>query len=360
MPYVFVTRNCNLRCSYCLFKKKDAVLDENTFSKFLDFLDNIGMTKSDMRLVYSGGEALLYPKNILRFADIISKRYPKANVTQAVITNLTIFNKEVFFDKRLDFCGSIDGTEESHNIYRSFCDGSHSHNIVLKNLRYLAACKDEISINYTFIPDNIHADFIEFLKEIISINPRIRWKFLIQPAYKTLNVKNYRWLQDEMIKTAEFLISKAKKGNYISVDFFNSAIKGWYNQKNGEINNKCGYAADLILLTPEGGIFPCSRALVNNNPKIGNVNSPNGLVESSQRVMLREVICQLKDNQSIGCGKTGSPISETGKCSCNESQELLELITSKIIELLEKNLNKDELMKLHEKTKSKIKSEHDF
>jgi uncharacterized protein len=352
MPCILVTKKCNLNCSYCQFEKKDIVLTDSAFIKFLDFIDKIILSKSILTLVYTGGEPLMYPKKVLRFADIVAKRYPGGNAKQIVGTNLTIYNEDVFSDKRLHFAVSIDGTKSSHNVYRSFRNGNPTYNIVIDNLRKLAGFKNNIAVKYTFNPNNVHTDFIEFLKETIHINPDVSWNFSIAAADGTLNSKNFKRVFDEKLRTAEFLISEAKNGNIIKVDFFNNAIKSRYNLKNNIDSKGCGYATGLIMLSPEGDIFPCAGALINNSPKIGNVNSSKGLIESFQRIMLREVISQIKDEQT-GC--VNNPFSELAKCNCKEQRKLSEIITERIIKLLEKNLNEEELMGLYEKTQNKAK-----
>ena len=75
--YIKITEECNMHCSFCYVKQKPGVI-------FLDKVTSFCDKHNPDRIVFHGGEPLLYPQIIL---DIINK-YP--NKKFAITSNLTL------------------------------------------------------------------------------------------------------------------------------------------------------------------------------------------------------------------------------------------------------------------------------
>ncbi len=147
-----VTRNCNLECSHCLrgcaqnekmsFKMIDSILDQ---------VDSIGA------ISFTGGEPLLVPEVLIYTIDEIMRRgIPVTSFF--MVTNATIFSKEVYF-KLVEFYWYCDdeNDEEGMNCLCVSLDEFHDNNCpdIINKWKSLIFYKDykEHTFNYQGIID---------------------------------------------------------------------------------------------------------------------------------------------------------------------------------------------------------------
>ena len=75
--YLKITENCNMKCPFCYVNHKDNVIDN-------DIVYSALKTYNPKKVIFHGGEPLLYPKKILE----IMNNYP--NFEYSITSNLTL------------------------------------------------------------------------------------------------------------------------------------------------------------------------------------------------------------------------------------------------------------------------------
>src|SRR5271157_4523862 len=136
--YVFVTRSCNLSCSYCKvpgLKYKEMSPGQNNLeiTKLLKFIQSNKLDESNDFLVFYGGEPLLnqdFIKQILVNSNGTGIRY-------VLHTNGTLLDQiDPLILKKLNYLFvSIDGQKEIHDYYR----GSGTYDLIIKNINAMKA-----------------------------------------------------------------------------------------------------------------------------------------------------------------------------------------------------------------------------
>ena len=140
--------DCNLKCDYCFYLKKSELYPNfNMHRMSLDTLENlVSSYMATHQPVYSfiwqGGEPLLMGLNFYKEAIKFQQKYckPGSAVSNAIQTNGTLVDDSIaeLFAKYNFLVGlSIDGSEESHNQFRSNHSGIGTYADVVNGIDVL-------------------------------------------------------------------------------------------------------------------------------------------------------------------------------------------------------------------------------
>lgn len=147
--YLVITKKCNLKCSFCIRGDEDNGSDTLSTDNIFRYLDEIHSLNDNIRLIITGGEAVLHPgfRDVLkRSTDIFSKVILCSNgtLTEKFIENTDILRK----------CGvqiSVDGNMSVHDIVR----GKGSYQKARDTVRYLISQNINTSVSSTISKENI-------------------------------------------------------------------------------------------------------------------------------------------------------------------------------------------------------------
>ena len=129
---LYVTNQCNLKCSYC-FDKKNRINDKETeqlnIDDFVNFLRKMNVKKFTIR--FFGGEPLIRLETINKIIKVIEEEriIRNWNVNYNIFTNGTIVNNTVIklIEKyNLTLFLSIDGTKEMHDKNRRYINNKRT------------------------------------------------------------------------------------------------------------------------------------------------------------------------------------------------------------------------------------------
>ncbi len=143
--YVYITRRCNLACSYCwndggrVDGEGPDEPDDALLEAIADFIIANSGERKELEVIFFGGEPLFGIEKIAHFAEYARRRAaPVGKEFRYLLdTNGTIWNDriaQVVKEHRIYILVSLDGAAETHNPHRPFRDGRPSHHVILANV----------------------------------------------------------------------------------------------------------------------------------------------------------------------------------------------------------------------------------
>jgi len=272
MINIYLTTNCNLRCEYCYVNHSDEInfVTDEILDKFLDIMDAINYFNKKKKIMILGGEPFLYPERIFAIKNKITERFGKHDFF--VNSNLTLYNKEIFEDPEIIVPVSIDGTKESHDLFRKTKNKDNTYEISWNNLVKLSLFKKEIPITYTFDPSHLVKNFVEFTKNILSINEKTLFEIDIRPIIGTINQENCKELEIECLRLADYFLEEYNLGNIIPITMISQAVGNKNNQLKSIKASTCSLGDENFTLFSGGDFWPCPHYYIVNKRKLGNLN----------------------------------------------------------------------------------------
>ncbi|WP_298667148.1 anaerobic sulfatase maturase [uncultured Methanofollis sp.] len=179
---------CNLACTYCFYREKEALYPGSRFRMTDEVLDAyirqcLGATRdSPVTIAWQGGEPTLMGLDFFRRSVEMEEKYrrPGMMVENTIQTNGTLLDDEwcEFFREHGFLVGiSLDGTREMHDAYRVDGQGKGSFDRVMRGISLLrehgvehnilacvhAANADRPLDAYRFLRDETGAGHIQFI-----------------------------------------------------------------------------------------------------------------------------------------------------------------------------------------------------
>ena len=188
---------CNLDCEYCFFLSKEMLYPGSRFRMAEDLLDTYvrqlieGQPNApEVIMAWQGGEPTMMGLDFFRLAVELQARYAKPGqpIRNTLQTNGTLLTDEwgEFLAQHGFLVGiSIDGPRELHDAYRVDKGGKPTFDRVMRGLDVLkrhgvewnvlttvhAANGDHGRYVYTFLRDDLGADFVQFIPIIERATP---------------------------------------------------------------------------------------------------------------------------------------------------------------------------------------------
>ena len=246
--FMHLTRNCNLRCTYCYASEKVAVdmtreVGETAIDRFCEVSDHL-------RLQFYGGEPLLM-FDLMRELHAYAERRSASSgsrVSYSMITNGTLFDEEV-----AEFCRSagvgvtlsIDGGEMGQDSGRVFADGRGSFATVDANLDRMLGLR--LFVHVVVDQNNVDhlVDSIRFLFErgvrAIAITPTYALEGFdsCMPA-----------LERQIEELAALYVDYRSRGEHVLVDWFDAGTRDLELPP-------CRFGREDFSVGPDGRIYPC-------------------------------------------------------------------------------------------------------
>jgi len=254
---LYVTEDCNLRCSYCFVKRKRTYLSLETGKQTIDYLLNQPNLEKPIRISFFGGEPLLrfeLIKKLVLYAEKKASQFNK-KVHFGIVTNgILVSDKILSFLKKHNFHLklSIDGDKISHDMYRKTRNGSGTFIKIKKKLEKIKNYFPYPSVRATVMPETSKY-LLENLEFFIKEGFR---RIGLYPALEANWTKKYfSILEKQLNLAADLYIKLFKENQRILILPLQNTI--------GIIANKkpliCGAGKHFVGISPQGEIFPCHR-----------------------------------------------------------------------------------------------------
>ena len=174
---ILTTFKCNFACTYCFEEnvKEQQTMDDATAQQVIAYLKAKALEKHSpkIRLMFYGGEPLLYPGRIMELAASLKPfieaqggRFAFSLVTNGSLLTPALVNKLLPLGLQ-SIKITVDGPAAVHDQQRPFVGGRPSHALILRNI---AACCDlvKISVGGNFTRDN-YLEFPKLLDQFLAM-----------------------------------------------------------------------------------------------------------------------------------------------------------------------------------------------
>lgn len=264
---VWVTRNCNMNCSYCYedgVERCDVPIEEDVYiKKCIEFINSTCHRTSSKKLFlkFFGGEPLLKYPFIKKFVrEINEKVSSEIRVFYSITTNGTLMNDEIidwFKENRVECALSIDGSERVYSINRHYKNGDSSWNTIDALIPKLVDKGLKLSARATYnskTADSLYESVTYLVDRGFTI-------LKVVPDYFDLN-----WSPDIIP------ILKKQIEQIYHLESTYPALQINLDDDNLFIGRKgCAGGYSMFSLDRNGDIYPCTYAVDNSSFVIGNI-----------------------------------------------------------------------------------------
>lgn len=279
-----VTRDCNLRCTYCYEKhKENYAMSFETAKKAVDFLfeedekQTVIINNKDadcIILEFIGGEPLIEIKLIDKILDYfvdkaisLNHRWARNFLISMSSNGVLYFAKDVQdflhkYEGKFSMNISIDGNKQLHDKCRLFPDGRPSYDIAMAAAKDLKERFGQNSTKMTISPENIEylsdacINLIQELEcDVLHANP------VYEEGWKPYHAKIY---YDQLKKFADYLISNNLWKKFYTPLF---KVESVFKHNSNRNSNWCGGNGRMLAFDVDGRIYPCLRFSPVSMPK---------------------------------------------------------------------------------------------
>lgn len=274
---------CNLNCTYCYYRAKEALYPGSSFRMSYELLEDFTRQYIEAQphapeviFAWQGGEPTLMGLDFYRQALEFQRKYSQANsrIVNTLQTNGTLLNDEWcrFFRKHNFLIGvSLDGPSELHNIYRVDREGNPTFDRVMAGIELLK--KHDVEFNiltcvhagnanhprevYRFLRDEVGARFIQFIPIVERTPEGEITEYSVKP-------KQYG---DFLIKVFDEWVQRDVGRVYVQI--FDAALPAWVGLPTGLciFGRTCGRQ---LAMEHNGDLYSCDFH-VEPDYKLGNI-----------------------------------------------------------------------------------------
>lgn len=266
---IFVTEDCNLRCSYCFIDKEPREMSWETAKTSVDFLmDNSGDNK-ELSVCYFGGEPMLkwdLMKRVTEYAEHEASKLGKT-VRFSITTNGCILPDD-FIDfvykkrRNMGILLSVDGDEEVQDRNRRTVGGQGSFHLLKRTLEELLEVERWVTngtLRMTFTK-NTTKELLRSLKYFYDLG--VNNIAAIAVEEESYNEEELETLRTSFREVAQYYIQQYREGTPRYFKLFDDAIKKTISEVTRAKQQRmvtCGYGVGKVAISADGNLYPCHR-----------------------------------------------------------------------------------------------------
>ncbi|MEW5814672.1 MAG: radical SAM protein [Spirochaetota bacterium] len=288
---------CNLKCSYCYAgygsyqgKSVHPFMSKSVALKALDlYLDRLDQTHGIEIIDFFGGEPLLN-YNVLREAvRYASKKMEERNrkIPFGITSNGLLLTKkyaQFLIRNNVKIMLSLDGDKEIHDTHRKTKNGRGSYQYIIRNVRpWLMKYPELFSARATITPDCLD------LRRIYNHFKELGFKeYYVAMEYCSCEDNFLKWT-DDIIKEYDRnygiyisqVLTDVLKGERYGTTYILKDLDRLRRREKHVI--PCQISREMVVVTPNGDLYPCQRLTEREEFKIGTVF--NGIDEQKRRTL---------------------------------------------------------------------------
>ncbi|MCY6958485.1 Cys-rich peptide radical SAM maturase CcpM [Clostridium brassicae] len=296
-----VTKNCNLRCKYCVYSgtytnrtHKNERMSETIAYKSIDFFLEHAIDSEYLNLGFYGGEPILEFDLIKKCIEYMENNKGDKTVTYSMTTNATLLTKEMieFLNKySVELTISLDGPKDIHNLNRISADEKvGSFNKVINSIQLVEKeCPEYskfINFNAVMTPEygfEIYNKFFcedDLIKHYVSVvnlpsNNYAKNKYTLNEEFiEEFNYELFKYYFSTIRNDADIKVSKLLKMHYQRLhDDIHEGLKiSTDNLKIEHPSGPCVVGRHRLFVETGGDFYPCERVSeCSEIMKIGNI-----------------------------------------------------------------------------------------
>ncbi len=319
---MYLTEDCNLRCTYCFVKKTPKSMAKEVGRKAVDyfFQPEISGNLPMLSFGFFGGEPFMATETM----DAVAS-YARETATRQIrfgaTTNATLANAEV---ERLikvhdiHLLVSVDGDEPSMEA-RPFVHGGSPYRAVARNLKRLALWAPSVTARMTYHPESL--DLVRNAKRILELGvPAIAISAVVESDWRGQEER----LEAVYQELADWFIEEARRGRWLALEVEWRQLRFYhFNAPRGlRPARPCSVGTSLIAVGPDGQVMPCHRYLYRKADWLGTVSDTAFPPERQQYV-------QLSSSDILGCETCPATTICGGGCRVLALSERQDLATGR-------------------------------
>ncbi len=271
---VYVTEECNLRCSYCFVDKQPRHMTLETARLVVDYCrrGEISGDRSRLSMNFFGGEPLLRTEMLLQLLPELKKPSSKRFILGAT-TNGTLANDQVqrlVEEGQIHLLVSLDGDEASHR-FRPKVSGAESWSHLCKNLRKLVAWAPSTMVRMTYHPGSLN--LVEKVEASLELGGR--WT-LLSPVVEADWGGHEDELREECRRLGDWFVREFEAGRTPPLQNHWIWMLAHHRSLGRETRpaKACPLGTQLIAFDTAGNVLPCHHYLYRKTERFGDVRHP--------------------------------------------------------------------------------------
>ena len=329
--YVYITHNCNTRCSYCCSSRVISSVKCNITSRHIDriiqyIIENLG-EEPDL-LMMSGGEPLLRPDIIHEILD----KTEGLNLTRMTLTNGILLDR-VPLDllNRFDaILVSMDGDRNSHELHR----GRGTYDRIVSNLQNLKHRLKPTIIGRGTLEEE--SDVFSSVTNMLPITDAVYWQIVSKPRFRKPDpfIASYEQGIEKLVK---FWLNGLRQGKHLRIIPFIAIVSSLvFGYKRNGVSFRCGAGWNLQVIDIDGAIYWCDEYIGEPKGVIGNLygKKPTLIYEPHYEIFKECRSCPVTDICLGRCKKCLKEYtSEHNRIYCRLTRKLIDTLTQHIDEI---------------------------
>lgn len=320
---LYLTEDCNLRCTYCFVKKSPRAMSLETARQAVDFYlhRNISGNLRDLNLTFFGGEPFLALDTMEAVVEHAAEAGRKAGkrVRFGATTNATFATPRVerlVRESRIHLLVSIDGGEEAMR-QRPYLGGGSPYKAVARNLKRLVEWAPALTARMTYHPEAL--DLVANVERVLDLGaPAITLSPVVESDWRGYEER----LEEAYSELADWFIREARSGRYVRLLGTWEMLRKTHAHTQGAARQTrpCPVGTSLVAVDPEGNLMPCHRYLYRPQDWFGRIDQPHFPPE-------REKYVRLSTRALLGCDDCSANPVCGGGCRLVVVSERLDLET---------------------------------
>jgi uncharacterized protein len=294
---LYLTEDCNLRCTYCFVKKSPRTMTVETAHKTIDYLfhRNITGNRREVWITFFGGEPFLamdLMEEVIEYARGAAKQSRKT-VRFCATTNATVANdrvQRIVSSNSMPLLVSVDGAEDAME-QRPYLGGGSPYQAVKRNLGKLSGWSPRAIGRVTY-----HPEALELVKNVRHVLEMGVSSVSLCPVVESDWRGREEALEQAYQELSEWFIQEALKGRFLPLEVTWQQLLYLHSSQAGgkRPDRPCGVGTSLIAVDPDGHVMPCHRYLYRRSEWFGTVDTPEFPPE-------REHYVRLATRDILGC-----------------------------------------------------------
>ncbi len=321
-----ITKQCNLRCKYCVYSGnyEDRVhsnekMTLDTARKGMDFYIEHSKDNENSFLAFYGGEPLLEFELIKNCVEYFEEKAEGKNILFSLTTNATLLTEEMvdYFQKHnVHLTISLDGSSEIHNRNRVYRDDKGTFEKVMENLQMIKTkfpdfLSNNIAFNAVLDPQNEFSCVNNFFNDFELVKETSVMASEISDYYRKDTIKaSDNYISETHYEYFKIFLSKL---GYLDEKYTSKLLLNQYNEIQSrysllkmrqEIPDKihhggpCIAGVQRLFIDVDGNFYPCEKVSeASPHMKIGNLDT--GFDINKIRTLLN--VGKISENKCINC-----------------------------------------------------------
>ena len=271
---LYLTDDCNLKCSYCYEgnKKNKSYMNEKTLEKALEFITKNNYPNETIHLVFLGGEPLMNKPMIFKAIYLIHQKHQQLKhlFHYQLTTNGTLLDEQTlyFLDRhKFDLSISIDGDRKTHNLNRAGNVKNDFYPIILSNIKKMLANKICFSVRMTITANNVHLLYhnVHYFNDLgikkinIGIDELSEW-----------SDENIGILDEQLALLDNYYLNHTINNEHSILNLYDYKISTFVFKRT-PLYCSAGSIGHLVI-NSKGDIYPCGYVTNEETWLLGNVS----------------------------------------------------------------------------------------